>query len=66
MLTVSFAVLGGVGIQILNRRARTLMVRMIGDTIFAVGAPVTGHSYKQTGYVAEGEWEVREVEPPCK
>jgi hypothetical protein len=25
---------------------------------------VTGHSYEQTGTVAEGEWEVREVAPP--
>jgi len=43
-------------------------MRMIGDTIFAAGAVVlgwfvlglvTGHSYDQTGYVAEGEWEIR-------
>ena len=41
---------------------------MIGDTIFAIGALslgwfilglVTGHSYDKTGYVAEGEWEIR-------
>ena len=43
-------------------------MRMIGDTIFAVGALVlgwfvlgllTGHSYDKRGYVVEGEWEVR-------
>jgi nitric oxide reductase subunit B len=43
-------------------------MRMIGDTIFAVGALVlgwfvlgllTGHSYDKLGYVVEGEWEVR-------
>ena len=43
-------------------------MRMIGDTIFAIGALtlgwfilglVTGHSYDKTGYVAEGEWEIR-------
>ena len=43
-------------------------LRMIGDSIFAVGALVlgwfvlglvTGHSYDKRGYVAEGEWEVR-------
>jgi nitric oxide reductase subunit B len=43
-------------------------MRMIGDTIFAIGAVslgwfilglVTGHSYDKTGYVAEGEWEIR-------
>jgi nitric oxide reductase subunit B len=43
-------------------------LRMIGDSIFAFGAVVlgwfvlglvTGHSYDQRGYVAEGEWEVR-------
>jgi nitric oxide reductase subunit B len=48
---------------------------MIGDSIFAVGALVlgwfvlglvTGHSYQETGYVAEGEWEVREIETPRK
>ena len=41
---------------------------MIGDTIFAVGALVlgwfvlglvTGHSYRERGYVAEGDWEVQ-------
>jgi nitric oxide reductase subunit B len=44
-------------------------LRMIGDTIFAIGAVVlgwfvlglvTGHSYQERGHVAEGEWEVRE------
>ena len=44
-------------------------LRMIGDTIFAIGAIVlgwfvlglvTGHSYDDRGYVAEGHWEVRE------
>jgi nitric oxide reductase subunit B len=43
-------------------------MRMIGDTIFALGALVlgwfilglvTGHSYDQSGTVAEGGWEVR-------
>jgi len=43
-------------------------MRMIGDTVFALGALVlgwfvlglvTGHSYDKHGYVAEGEWEVR-------
>ena len=43
-------------------------MRMIGDTIFAVGAIilgwfvlglVTGHSYDRQGTVREGEWEVR-------
>jgi nitric oxide reductase subunit B len=47
---------------------RLRWMRMIGDTIFAVGAVVlgwfvlgliTGHSYDQRGYVAEGEWQVR-------
>jgi nitric oxide reductase subunit B len=47
-------------------------MRMIGDTIFAMGALVlgwfvlgllTGHSYDQRGYVVEGEWEVRQQEP---
>src|SRR5262249_48193121 len=46
-------------------------LRMIGDSIFAVGAVVlgwfvlglvTGHSYDDHGYVAEGQWEVREEE----
>jgi nitric oxide reductase subunit B len=46
-------------------------MRMIGDTIFAVGALVlgwfvlgllTGHSYDKRGYVVEGEWEVRSRE----
>jgi nitric oxide reductase subunit B len=50
-------------------------MRMIGDSIFAVGALVlgwfvlglvTGHSYLETGYVAEGEWEVRELGTPRK
>lgn len=44
-------------------------MRMIGDTVFAVGALVlgwfvlglvTGHSYDERGTVAEGAWEVRE------
>src|SRR5208337_3774577 len=48
-------------------------MRMIGDTVFALGAIVlgwfvlgllTGHSYDQRGYVAEGEWEVRPQEEP--
>ena len=43
-------------------------MRMIGDTIFSLGALilgwfvlglVTGHSYDDRGYVREGEWEVR-------
>ncbi len=43
-------------------------MRMIGDTVFALGALVlgwfvlglvTGHSYDETGTVAEGEWKVR-------
>ena len=47
---------------------RLRWLRMIGDTIFAFGAIVlgwfilgllTGHSYDQRGYVAEGEWEIR-------
>lgn len=46
-------------------------LRMIGDSIFAIGALVlgwfvlglvTGHSYDRKGYVAEGEWAVREEE----
>ncbi len=46
-------------------------MRMIGDTIFAVGALilgwfvlglVTGHSYDERGYVREGEWVVRPQE----
>jgi nitric oxide reductase subunit B len=46
-------------------------MRMIGDSIFALGALtlgwfvlglVTGHSYEKQGYVAEGEWRVREEE----
>jgi nitric oxide reductase subunit B len=49
-------------------------MRMIGDSIFAIGALVlgwfvlglvTGHSYDQRGYVAEGEWAVREHEIPA-
>jgi nitric oxide reductase subunit B len=48
-------------------------MRMIGDTVFALGAVVlgwfvlgllTGHSYDKHGYVAEGEWEVRPQEEP--
>jgi nitric oxide reductase subunit B len=47
---------------------RLRWLRMISDTIFAFGAIVlgwfilgllTGHSYDQRGYVAEGEWEIR-------
>jgi nitric oxide reductase subunit B len=47
---------------------RLRWLRMIGDSIFAVGALVlgwfvlgllTGHSYDRRGFVAEGEWEVR-------
>jgi nitric oxide reductase subunit B len=49
-------------------------LRIIGDSIFALGALVlgwfilglvTGHSCDKEGYVAEGEWEVRPqaVEP---
>ena len=43
-------------------------LRMIGDSIFAIGALtlggfvlglVTGHSYDRVGYVGEGEWAVR-------
>ncbi len=43
-------------------------LRMIGDTIFAIGALVlgwfvlglvTGHSYAKQGYLAEGQWEVQ-------
>ncbi len=46
-------------------------MRMIGDSIFAIGALVlgwfvlglvTGHSYSAQGYVAEGEWAVRTEE----
>ena len=49
-------------------------MRMIGDTIFAIGAIVlgwfvlglvTGHSYDRRRYVAEGEWEVRLREEPA-
>ena len=45
-------------------------MRMIGDTIFGVGAVVlgwfilglaTGHSYAEQGYVEEGGWEVRDT-----
>ncbi|HVP49394.1 MAG TPA: nitric-oxide reductase large subunit, partial [Bryobacteraceae bacterium] len=47
-------------------------MRMIGDTIFALGAIVlgwfvlglvTGHSYAEHGYVPEGGWEVRPEAP---
>ena len=47
-------------------------MRMIGDTIFALGAIVlgwfvlglvTGHSYAEQGYVPEGGWEVRPEAP---
>jgi len=46
-------------------------MRMIGDSIFALGAIVlgwfvlgllTGHSYDRRGYVVEGEWEVHPQE----
>jgi nitric oxide reductase subunit B len=46
-------------------------MRMIGDSIFALGALVlgwfvlglvTGHSYDKRGYVAEGSWEVQPEE----
>jgi nitric oxide reductase subunit B len=49
-------------------------MRMIGDSIFAIGALVlgwfvlglvTGHSYDKHGYVAEGEWTIREHEVPA-
>jgi nitric oxide reductase subunit B len=52
---------------------RLRWMRMIGDSIFAVGALVlgwfvlglvTGHSYDKHGYVAEGEWEVRPRSEP--
>jgi len=55
---------------------RLRWLRMIGDTIFAIGALVlgwfvlgllTGHSYEKTGTLAEGEWEVvhpRPIEHP--
>jgi nitric oxide reductase subunit B len=48
-------------------------MRMLGDSIFALGALVlgwfvlglvTGHSYDKRGYVVEGEWEVRPQEAP--
>jgi nitric oxide reductase subunit B len=48
-------------------------LRMVGDSIFALGALVlgwfvlglvTGHSYDERGYVAEGEWEVRPQDQP--
>ncbi len=50
---------------------RLRWMRMIGDTIFALGALVlgwfvlgllTGHSYDERGFVAEGEWTVRATE----
>jgi nitric oxide reductase subunit B len=46
-------------------------MRVLGDSIFALGAAVlgwfvlglvTGHSYDKHGFVAEGEWEVRDYE----
>jgi nitric oxide reductase subunit B len=46
---------------------------MIGDSTFAVGALVlgwfvlglvTGHSYEESGTLAEGEWKVREADTP--
>jgi nitric oxide reductase subunit B len=45
-------------------------LRMIGDTIFAIGALVlgwfvlglvTGRSFAKTGFVAAGQWEIKEV-----
>jgi nitric oxide reductase subunit B len=48
-------------------------MRMIGDSIFAIGALVlgwfvlglvTGHSYDSRGYVAEGSWQVQPREVP--
>lgn len=51
--------------------SRLRWLRMIGDSIFAIGALVlgwfvlglvTGHSYDNRGYVAEGEWSVRTEE----
>ena len=48
---------------------RLRWMRMIGDSIFAIGSLVlgwfvlglmTGHSYEQHGYVREGEWAVRQ------
>jgi nitric oxide reductase subunit B len=47
---------------------RLRWMRMIGDSVFALGALVlgwfvlgllTGHSYDERGFVAEGEWAVR-------
>ncbi|HVO81542.1 MAG TPA: nitric-oxide reductase large subunit [Terriglobales bacterium] len=53
---------------------RLRWLRMIGDSVFALGALAlgwfvlglaTGHSYDQRGYVAEGEWVVRpQTVPP--
>ena len=52
--------------------ARLRWLRMIGDSVFALGAIVlgwfilglaTGHSYDRSGYVAEGEWTVRTQAP---
>jgi len=49
-------------------------MRMIGDTIFALGALVlgwfvlglvTGHSYDERGYVVEGSWEIRDERTPA-
>ena len=48
-------------------------MRMIGDSIFAIGALVlgwfvlglvTGHSYDSKGFVSEGEWTVRDEKQP--
>jgi nitric oxide reductase subunit B len=48
-------------------------LRMIGDSIFAIGAVVlgwfvlglvTGHSYDSKGFVSEGEWTVRDEKQP--
>jgi nitric oxide reductase subunit B len=50
---------------------RLRWMRMIGDSVFALGALVlgwfvlgllTGHSYDERGFVAEGEWTVRATE----
>ncbi len=52
-----------------GRMGQLRWLRMIGDTVFAVGALVlgwfvlglvTGHSYAKKGYVEEGSWEVRQ------
>ncbi len=49
-------------------------MRMFGDSLFALGALilgwfvlglVTGHSYDEKGYVAEGEWVIRSHSAPA-